>query len=104
VKVPVEGFGLAGGDGEVEGDGLGELDASGGTGGNLILIGAGWSGSDVGVASATAAGGTESDEGEKERAEEITGEVIFSAAIFLESGPEEEEGGGEEAESGFISK
>ena len=46
---------LVGGDVEVEGYGLGELDAGGGTGGDLILVGAGGRDADVGVASATAA-------------------------------------------------
>ena len=52
-----------GGDGEVEGYGLGELDAGGRAGGDLVLIGAGWGGADVGIASASAAGGPEGGEG-----------------------------------------
>ena len=48
-----------GGDGEVEGYGLGELDSGRGGGGDLVLVGAGWRGADVGVASAAAAGGPE---------------------------------------------
>jgi hypothetical protein len=55
---------LVGGDGEVEGYGLGELDAGGGAGGDLILIGSGWRDADVGVASAAAAGRPEGGEGE----------------------------------------
>jgi hypothetical protein len=47
---------LMGGDGEVEGDGLGELNSGGGAGGDLILVDAGWRGADVGVASTAAAG------------------------------------------------
>ena len=41
---------LVRGDSEVKGDRLGDLDASGGAGGDLILVGAGWGGADVGVA------------------------------------------------------
>ena len=48
---------LVGGDDEVEGYGMAELDASGGAGGHLILVGAGWGDADVGVASAAAADG-----------------------------------------------
>jgi hypothetical protein len=44
-------------DGEVERDGLGELDAGGGAGGDLVLIDARRCGADIGVASAAAAGG-----------------------------------------------
>ena len=54
---------LVGGDDEVEGDGLAELDASGGAGGDLILVGAGWGDADVGVAAAAAAGGPEGGQG-----------------------------------------
>ena len=50
---------LVGGDREVESDGLGELDAGGGTGGDLILISARGRGANVWVASAAAAGGAE---------------------------------------------
>jgi len=48
---------VAGGDDEVERDGLGELDAGGGAGGDLVLVGAGWGEAEVGVGAATAAAG-----------------------------------------------
>ena len=53
-------------DGQVESDGLGELDSGGGAGGDLILVGARGRGADVGVASAAAARGGEGDEGQEE--------------------------------------
>ena len=40
---------LLGGDGEIEGYGLGDLDAGGRGGGDLILVGAGWGVAEVGV-------------------------------------------------------
>jgi hypothetical protein len=91
-----------GGDGEVEGYGLSELDSRGGAGGDLILIGAGWGGADVGVTSAAAAGGAEDDEGEEESEEDCSGEVNFAGLLFAEGVPEEEEGCGEEAENGLV--
>ena len=45
---------VAGGDDEVERDGLGELDAGGGAGGDLVLVGAGWGEAEVGVGAASA--------------------------------------------------
>jgi len=45
---------LVGSDGQVECDGLGELDSGGGAGSDLILIGAGRCGEDVGITSAAA--------------------------------------------------
>ena len=91
---------LVGGDGEVEGDGLGELDAGGGAGGDLILVGAGWGDADVGVASAAAAGGPEGGQGEEEGPEDGAGSLV--GFVFAEGVPEEEERGGEEAEEGFV--
>ncbi len=48
---------LAGCDGQVEGDGLGDLDAAGGAGGDLILVGAGGAVAEACVSAVSAAAG-----------------------------------------------
>jgi hypothetical protein len=69
----------------------------------LILVGAGWRDSDVGVASAAAAGGPEGGQGEEQGVEKIAGGVGFLLRFFKVRVPEEEERDGEEAEEGFVS-
>ncbi len=93
---------LPDGDGEVEGDGLGELDAGGGAGGDLILVGAGRCDADVGIASAAAAGGPEGGEGEERDPEDGSGVLGFFARSSEVRVPEEEQRGGEEAEEGSV--
>jgi hypothetical protein len=63
---------VAGGDDQVEGDGLSELDAGGGAGGDLVLVGAGGSEAEVGIGAATAAAGDpEGCKGEEKGQEEM---------------------------------
>ena len=80
---------LVGGDDQVEGYGLGELDAGGGAGGDLILIGSGRGGADVGVASAAAAGGPESGQGQEESPEDRADGFLMG--VSAEGIPEEKE-------------
>jgi hypothetical protein len=91
------------GDGEVEGYGLGDLDAGGGAGGDLILVGAGWGAAEVGVASvATAVEQEWGGCGEEEDGPEDGVGAGLLGLVGLAGSPEEEQGGGEEAEEGAV--